>query len=65
MMPRTAQCLGEAVQRDKMHVVSQVHGRYIARNRVTVPARHAQDGVTARRLWDVSCQLTGIKPDVL
>lgn len=44
---------------------SKVHGRYIARNRVTVPARHAQDGATARRLWDVSCQLTGIKPDVM
>ncbi|DBA74163.1 hypothetical protein WJX77_006313 [Trebouxia sp. C0004] len=43
----------------------EVHGRYIARNKVTVPAKHAQDGVTARRLWDVSCQLTGITPDVL
>lgn len=43
---------------------SKVHGRYIARNKVTAPARHAQDSVTARRLWDVSCQLTGIKPDM-
>jgi len=48
-----------------MHAVSQVHGRYIARNKVTVPAKHAQDGVTASRLWDVSCQLTGIKFDVM
>ncbi|KAL0056008.1 hypothetical protein WJX82_006598 [Trebouxia sp. C0006] len=44
---------------------SKVHGRYIARNKVTVPAKHAQDGVTASRLWDVSCQLTGIKFDVM
>ncbi|KAL0040749.1 hypothetical protein WJX79_004106 [Trebouxia sp. C0005] len=44
---------------------SKVHGRYIARNKVTVPAKYAQDGVTARRLWDVSCQLTGVEPDVL
>lgn len=45
--------------------VSQVHGKYIARNKITTPARHAQDDAVARRLWDTSCQLTGAEPDEL
>lgn len=40
---------------------AQVHGRYVAHNQVVTPAKQAQDNTTARRLWDVSCELTHLK----
>ena len=56
--------LEQVLKLDTFHV-TQVHGKYIARNKITTPARHAQDDAVARRLWDASCQLTGAKPDEL
>ena len=42
---------------------AQVHGKYVAHNQVVKPAKPAQDDAAARRLWDVSCELTHLKPD--
>ena len=44
-----------------MHIV-QVHGGYVAHNQVVKPAKQAQDDGVARRLWDVSCNLTQLTP---
>lgn len=44
------------------HASLQVHGRYVANNKVTKPAKAAQDDAVARRLWDVSCELTHVVP---
>ena len=41
---------------------AQVHGAYVAHNQVVKPAKQAQDDAVARRLWDVSCELTHLKP---
>ena len=38
----------------------QVHGKYIVRSRAVKPDKAALDDATARRLWDVSCDLTGM-----
>lgn len=39
-----------------------VHGRYVANSKVVKPAKTAQDDAVARRLWDVSCELTHLVP---
>lgn len=43
----------------------KVHGKYIAHSKVVQTAQHARDDSTARRLWDVSCQLTNISPHAM
>ena len=43
----------------------QVHGKYIARSKVVSTARNARDDITAKRLWDTSCHLTGISLDAM
>ena len=43
----------------------QVHGKYVAHNQVVRPAKQAQDDAVAKRLWDVSCDLTDLKPAYL
>lgn len=45
--------------------VMQVHGKYVAHNQVVRPAKQAQDDAVAKRLWDVSCNLTHLKPAYL
>jgi NAD(P)-dependent dehydrogenase (short-subunit alcohol dehydrogenase family) len=40
--------------------VEGVTGRYFARCAETTPSRRARDADTARRLWDVSAELTGL-----
>ena len=40
----------------------QVHGRCVANNRVVKPTKAAQDDAVAKRLWDVSCDLTYLVP---
>ena len=45
--------------------VMQVHGKYVAHNQVVRPAKQAQDDAVAKRLWDVSCNLTNLKPAYL
>ena len=42
---------------------AQVHGRYVSHNQVVKPAKRALDNTMARRLWDVSCELTHLKPN--
>lgn len=42
-----------------------VHGRYVAGSKVVKPAKTAQDDAVARRLWDVSCELTHLVPAYL
>lgn len=44
-------------------IVVQVHGKYIVQGRAVKPSRFALDNATASRLWDVSCNLTGM-PDL-
>lgn len=41
--------------------VEGVTGRYFARSKERTPSRHAQDDEAARRLWEVSERLTGLR----
>lgn len=42
--------------------VAGVTGKYFVRRRPVVPSPAAQDGSVARRLWEISEQMTGAKP---
>ena len=43
--------------------VEGVSGRYFVRERAVESSGESYDKVTARRLWDVSCQMTGLDTD--
>ena len=43
----------------------QVAGQYIAHGRPKKPSRQGQDAALARRLWSVSCQLTGVQEEAI
>lgn len=44
---------------------NMVHGKYIARSKEVSTARNARDDITAKKLWDTSCHLTGISLDAM
>ena len=43
--------------------VKGVSGRYFVRERAVESSGESYDETTARRLWDVSCQMTGLDTD--
>ena len=43
--------------------VAEVNGRYFVKEKVTDSSPESYDEAVAKRLWDVSCQLTGLDPD--
>lgn len=44
--------------------VQQVSGEYFYKKKVRKPARQALDDTAARRLWEVSCEYTGIQENM-
>ena len=43
--------------------VEGVSGQYFVKERAVASSPESYDQDTARRLWDISCQMTGLDPD--